>query len=601
MIGMLKQRQGIWNGMKYLAHKNQLGSALSVAKAKTPAEIVAQPPVFDSPLDMRDLFKTTLNLNLSKIQQLDEKAASPLQQSRGLPDLPVSERETEHKQRKYEKLLEISEQLKVTVAESAAATAARLVRNCDSVNAGKQVEIEFADGARFRVHSAWLKDSSTANVGADFYRTSAKDVWELDEYRVVHASPAAGGSEIGVTFAHENGSELRDTFRADWLRALSPFVGLPVGGRAETHLAPIQGTGSVLDGLPRVGWASSLDIPTFEAAQLRRCQATQIQFLEATAADPGVAMILNVGPPPSLDREAVGAPLEAMVLDLVGHRLNQHPVRATRYGVMRKSAESSKQGADYDLENPLSMHTDHSVYDGTPGFLQFMYQAQGTVHSKVCDGFAIAEHIRAEHPAAFELLTTVHITHSSRNTLYTREGVPRDVHDGSVDAAPFELVHTHPIIQLDPAGKIEKVVQSETKRGVSALPYNVYEPFMDAYATWMKACEDARFIKKFEWPEYSMICTNNWRTLHGRAMVPPEMARTMVFGYVNRQLTENRYRLLRQMQKHNGTDYGGNVDPLWLTRLPNQVLRNLVSLGSDQQTIRSRSSCNKIFGDCDEC
>merc|ERR1711920_825145 len=103
----------------------------------------------------------------------------------------------------------------------------------------------------------------------------------------------------------------------------------------------------------------------------------------------------------------------------------------------------------------------------------------------------------------------------------------------------------------------EKVVQSETKRGVCALSYEVYEDF----------------IKHFDWPEGTCVVTNNYRTLHGRAVVPLGMARTMSFGYASKILVENRYRLLKQMQTERERP---SMDSRWLTRVPNQVLEHLV-------------------------
>jgi hypothetical protein len=114
----------------------------------------------------------------------------------------------------------------------------------------------------------------------------------------------------------------------------------------------------------------------------------------------------------------------------------------------------------------------------------------------VCDGLAIAEYVKEHHPEAYELLTKVHITHSSRNNLYTREGNPIDPTDPNSKGDAFELCHTHPILGLDEKGRLDKVVQSETKRGVCALPYSVYEPFMEAYVLWSQLVEDPRFVQK---------------------------------------------------------------------------------------------------------
>merc|ERR1719343_1494538 len=212
----------------------------------------------------------------------------------------------------------------------------------------------------------------------------------------------------------------------------------------------------------RTPWKKDVSMPTFDAQTLAESVDAQVEFLERMV-DPGIALITGVGTPERLEREFAGKPMEDLVFKLVG-KMNQHPVRSTTFGSMRKTAESAKQGADYDMSNPLSMHTDHTVYQGTPGFLEFLYQAQGSVHSKVCDGLALAEHLRSCDPRAFELLTSVNVTHSSRNALYSPEGYPRSVYE-ETPSKPFELVHTHPIIQLDSDGRVEKVVQSETKRG----------------------------------------------------------------------------------------------------------------------------------------
>ena len=44
------------------------------------------------------------------------------------------------------------------------------------------------------------------------------------------------------------------------------------------------------------------------------------------------------------------------------------------------------------------MHTDHAFIDNVPGFLQLMFQAQGSVVTRVCDGLAVAEELRRTEP-----------------------------------------------------------------------------------------------------------------------------------------------------------------------------------------------------------
>jgi alpha-ketoglutarate-dependent taurine dioxygenase len=443
--------------------------------------------------------------------------------------------------------------------------------DCVAVNGGKQVDIAFADLSKYRLHSEWIKDASPSNTGPDFYRKSAADVWNLENFKVSDVEVSADRQTLSVQYQAKDGSCCTEEVKAQFLHACAPFVGRSL--HTEANPLRIEGTSSLLNSFEvcHDPWMSDLRMPTFDGAEVAGDINAQVELLE-TMIHTGVALIKNVGPPESLERERVGLRMEELVSKIIG-KMNQHPVRNTRYFVIQKSAGVS-QGADYDMQNPLSMHTDHTVYHGTPGFLQFMYQAEGSCQSKVCDGVALAEHMREHHPKDFELLSTVAITHSSRNNLYTPNGAPRDVSDPHAQGSPFELVHTHPIIQLDSNGKIEKVAQSETKRGVCALPFDEYESFMKAYKRWISLCEDQRFMKHFNWPEHSMVVMNNWQILHGRASVPPEMARVMVGGYVTKTVFENRYRLLKQKQTELANP---SLTPTWLTRLPNQILAKMIS------------------------
>jgi len=442
------------------------------------------------------------------------------------------------------------------------------------VNDGKQLDVEFVDRTAYRFHVEWMKDASPSLVGNDYYRKSARHVFDVKKYVATDAQPADDGSKLVVQF--QNGTEqgTSDEYVATWLHAFAPHVGRPLHEKshAPQQAEGLKGTGSLLEQMhkSRQPWGAELQMPTFDASVLAVDEAMQIEFLERLV-DPGVALITGVEPPQSLENDVVGQPLERLVGNVIG-RLNQHPVRSTRYGVMHSRGTAAKSGADYDHANPLSMHTDHSVYNGTPGYVQFMYQAQGSVRSKVCDGVALTDVFREQYPEEFRLLATVQLTHSSRNGIYGKHGGYCADGAGS-DAAHFELVHTHPVIELDEDGCLTKVVQSETKRGVCALPFDMYEKFMSAYRLWTDLVEQERFVCNFDWPEHSVIAMNNWRVMHGRASVPPGMDRTMCFGYVMKTIFENRYRFLRQRQVERKHPL---MDDKWLTRLPNQVLYKLV-------------------------
>lgn len=423
-------------------------------------------------------------------------------------------------------------------------------------------------------HTAWIKDSHPNLTGNDYYRKSAQTLFESDQYTADTVKTASDGSLIAVNFKnHLDENAVTEEYPSAWLHAFAPYVGSPLNQKAKPRIngSGLPGTGSLLDDLykNRKPWDSSLVMPRFNGQEVLYDENKQIEFLEAMM-DPGVAVVTDVGKPKSLEHSDCGQPLEDFMFDILG-RANQHPVRATRFGVIHTEARAAEAGSDYDVKNPLSMHTDHSVYHGTPGYLQFMYQARGSVTSKVCDGLALAEYLREHYPKDFEMLSRINVTHSSRNSIYAKDGQYR--RESHAEGFCFELVHTHPVFTLDEDGSVLKVVQSETKRGVSALPFEAYEPYMNAYKRWMSLCEEPRFKCAFEWPEHSMVVMNNWRVLHGRAEVSAGMPRTMVFAYVMKTIYENRHRLLKQRQAEQKKP---ELNQRWLTRLPNQVLTSLV-------------------------
>ena len=452
-----------------------------------------------------------------------------------------------------------------------------------SVNDGKQVVMEFADGTAFRFHTGWMKDSHPNLVGEDTYRKSAQTILENEQYRAEMLNLSSDGSFLSVHFKnHSNQKGVTEEYPSDWLHAFAPFVGGPLNDASHmTTASCLPDTGSLLEDIykNRKPWDSTLEIPKFSGPELLKDENLQIQFLE-TMMETGVAMISDIGKPLSFQDVDCGKPLEDFVFSIIG-RINQHPVRATRFGVIHSEAAVAENSSDYDCKNPLSMHTDHSHYHGTPGYLQFMYQARGSVTSKVCDGLAVAEYLRQHHPKDFEMLSKVNVTHSIRNSIYAKDGGYN--RESNAGGYTFELAHTHPILCLDEDGHLSKVVQSETKRGVSALPFEIYEPYMNAYKRWVALLEEDRFKCKFDWPEHSMVVMNNHRVLHGRAEVLRGVKRSMVFAYVMKTVYENRYRLLKQRQAEQKSP---EINHKWLTRLPNQVLTSLVNWNQDIPSLR---------------
>lgn len=467
-----------------------------------------------------------------------------------------------------------------------------------ALKCGKLVDIEFLDGSKYRFHVEWLKDSSPSDIGPDEYRLQPELVYDLPSLAAQSAVPTNDGKEVEVAFKHGDcttGSSSGDarlvttaeTFDARFLYAAAPFVGKVITESVPAIGSVVTGT-AMMAGPTRHGWiANGFKIPEFDLAAITEDVDAHIEFMQCVLFQPGVAFVHGVQPPDDLlDELRIGAPLENAARKLVG-RLNQHTNRTTRYSVTHAAADSDgmtkpepiQKSMDYDCGFRLPMHTDHSQFPGMPGYLQFMQNLQGDVQSYVTDGLAVAHYIKEHYPDDFELLTTVQVTHSFRNKLYTESGAYKNIaaeddHQDPTD--PYEVCHTHPVIILasDGTGDIERIAHSETKRGVCAIPFDVYQPFMRAYRRWMTLVEDPMFVHKFDWPENGMIICNNYRVLHGRADLAPGDERTLIVGYSGKSLTDNRYRLLCQEKAKR--DHFSNNNSKWTSRLPNQVLSRMI-------------------------
>jgi len=360
-----------------------------------------------------------------------------------------------------------------------------------------------------------------------------------------------------------------------WLQSIAPYVGKSNVGPSRI----VAGQAHLLSGLTveahkskAARWGAEKVIPSWQASELMECKDEQIRFLEAMAKD-GVAMIYNLESPEQLDLDNIGAPLEKLVNKAVG-QLYTPPRRKTKYGMMRKKG-SAGLASDYNFNKQLTMHTDHAFYWSVPGYFQYNWQVQGSVQSKVCNGITVAEHLREADPEAFELLSTVHVTHALRTNHYSFDGsykAPESkLHDGT-----FENMHTHPIIELDADGNITKISHNELKRGIAAVSFDQWEKFHAAYSKFSQLCEDPKNTLVFDWPERACIVINNHFVMHGRATQPPDTERIFVWAYTMKEHAEDRYRLLQQWKLEE--EQGLNDD--WSRPVPNQVLLNMQAQAS---------------------
>jgi len=478
----------------------------------------------------------------------------------------------------------------------------RGIQEAEVLGGGSELAVSFKHNPEvvYRFQAQWLLDSvpqSTFNEST--VRRDASQVFEVHSAGAqLKAVDVADPMNVSLTFAWDGRSAETCTVSSDWLQAFAPFVAEqvvgPTEGRApllhaqplrETPRMSMDGQGFLVDALMssrRVKWhadfqASRYDYREVRGKGLHANKDLYIEIIERLMTE-GIVMIDNLPPPRDFSQERVGEPLEELANMVIG-RMYQHPRRKTNCGVMRKTmatAEAAAHLTDYSMDKKLSMHQDHAFIGGgdVSALIQWMAQVQGSVVTQVCNSYAVADRLRLEDPEAFELLSTVPVTHSLRTFHYGPDGSYAHIRDPHHDGI-FEDCATHPIIELAPDGAIRKITHQEIKRGVCAIPYDRFSKFLKAYTKWSRMCESPEFCAKVHWPENSVIAVNNHFVMHGRGLpyIRGEKERVMVWGYSQKHITDLRYRLLKQWVAEER--YG--VPQNSLTNLPNQVLHQMMA------------------------
>src|SRR5215469_11968707 len=147
----------------------------------------------------------------------------------------------------------------------------------------------------------------------------------------------------------------------------------------------------------------------------------------------------------------------------------------------------------------LGLHTDNPYREPVPGFqaLHVLVAAPDGGESLFADGFALAEQLRQEDPAAFEILagTPVPFAYRSRNAALHAE---------------------RPLIQL--SGRGEVVAVHYNSRSIQPLPFaaEAAERYYQAYRRFALLLREPRFMLHFTMRSGDLVVFDNQRILHGR-------------------------------------------------------------------------------------
>ncbi len=178
----------------------------------------------------------------------------------------------------------------------------------------------------------------------------------------------------------------------------------------------------------------------------------------------------------------------------------------------------------------LAPHTDLPNWERPPDF-QLLYclsnEARGG-ESRLTDGYAAAEALRANDPEAFRLLNELAIDYRFQ--------------DETADIA-----YRAPVIACDEQGRPVIIRFNNWIRDSLRLPADRVEPFYRAYRRFWELLRDPRFTVRFRLRPGEMIALDNMRVLHGREAFEPESgARHFQGTFLDRDLVRSRQRMLER-------------------------------------------------------
>lgn len=201
-------------------------------------------------------------------------------------------------------------------------------------------------------------------------------------------------------------------------------------------------------------------------------------------------------------------------------------IRSSIFGEMWELKSDGKMADTGSTPLEITPHNDGTYNHDAPGLMSLHcleYNATGGDNVLV-DGFRIAEILRRDHPAAYEILSRVEIP-------------GQYIGDGAY------LVARRPVLRHDDAGNLVQVSFNNHDRAPFALPEAEMSELYEALGLFAGLIRDRANQYAFGQREGDMVIFDNWRLLHGRLAF--EGQRHMVGCYLNREDFESRMRMLQ--------------------------------------------------------
>jgi [2-(trimethylamino)ethyl]phosphonate dioxygenase len=368
---------------------------------------------------------------------------------------------------------------------------------------GTAVSLEWADGSRARFHALWLRDNAL-DAETRSPANGQRLITLLDipgDIRAVRAEITAAGA-LSVELAPE-GKTL--VFPADWLRrnaydgAAQPDPGF-CDPAVETWDSGLQGR-----------------VPVGQWDLLRRSDEALGDWLAAVRKY-GVARLGGVPTTPGS---------VCQVAELFGY------VRETNYGRwFDVRAEINPSNLAY-TNLGLQAHTDNPYRDPVPT-LQLLACLENSVEggeSLVVDGFRAAMRLKAETPAAFDLLSRYRASFEYAGA----QGV--------------RLRADTPMIEVTPDGELTRIsFNNRSAAPLVKVPFEAMEAYYDAYRRFAGIIEDPAMQVSFKLAPGELFIVDNTRVLHARKAFSGSGARWLQGCYADKDSLLSRLAVIQRGQ-----------------------------------------------------
>ncbi|NWA04690.1 gamma-butyrobetaine dioxygenase [Pseudomonas gingeri] len=360
-----------------------------------------------------------------------------------------------------------------------------------------RIEVYWADGRISPYHHVWLRDNCPCpHCVYTVTREQVLEIVDVPEDLAPAAIRIDGSGCLCIDWQDGHASR----FDPGWLRA---------------HAYDDESRAERQAGKPKSRlWDSSLALPVFEFAALKEDPKILLQWLVALR-DTGLTQVRGVPTEPGSLSE---------VAKLIAF------IRQTNFGVLFNVQSKADADSNAYTAFNLPLHSDLPTRELQPG-LQFLHclvnDAEGG-ESIFVDGFAIADALRREDPAAFRALCEIPV--EFRN---------KDRHSDYRCLAP--------IIALDSLGQVSEIRMANFLRGPFDASTEQMPVLYGAYRRFIAMTRESRFRLMRRLNPGELWCFDNRRTLHARnAFDPATGARHFQGCYIDRDELLSRILVLQR-------------------------------------------------------